>query len=44
MSCPTFIDGTPDLDNHDYVLDWEDTSEVNLGNLLRIHRSLLEDF
>ncbi len=44
MSCPTFQDGTPDLDNHDYVLDWEDTSEVNLGNLLRIHRSLLEDF
>jgi hypothetical protein len=44
MSCPTFQDGTPDLDNHDYVLDWEDTSEVNLGNLLRIHRSLLETF
>ncbi len=44
MSCPTFKDGTPDLDNYDYVLDWEDTSDLNLSSLLTIHRSLLEDF
>ncbi len=44
MSCPTFKDGTPDLDNHDYVLDWEDTSDLNLERLLYVHRTLLEDF
>ena len=44
MSCPTFQDGTPDLDLWDYVSEWDDTADLNLDSLLRIHKSLLEDF
>ena len=44
LSCPTFKDGTPDLDMWDYVSEWEDTADLNLDSLLRIHKSLLEDF
>ena len=43
-SCPTFQDGTPDLDLWDYVSEWDDTADLNLDSLLRIHKSLLEDF
>tara|TARA_B100000700_G_C15035898_1_gene852787 strand:+ start:710 stop:928 length:219 start_codon:yes stop_codon:yes gene_type:complete len=44
LSCPTFKDGTPDLDMWDYVSEWDDTADLNLDSLLRIHKSLLEDF
>ena len=26
-SCPTFVDGTPDLDNWDYVSEWTDLED-----------------
>ena len=41
MSCPTFVDGNPDLFNEDYVSEWTDLEGVDLSKLLYIHKSLL---
>jgi hypothetical protein len=43
MSCPTFVDGNPDLFNEDYVSEWTDLEGVDLSKLLYIHKSLLLD-
>jgi len=43
MSCPSFVDSQPDLDNEDYVSEWEDLEGLDLGKLLYIYRSLLLD-
>ena len=43
MSCPSFVDSQPDLDNQDYVCEWEDLEGLDLGKLLYIYRSLLLD-
>ena len=40
-SCPTFIDGTPDEDNWDYVSEWTDLEGLNLDKLLYVHRQLI---
>ena len=40
-SCPTFKDGTPDLDHWDYVSEWTDLEGLNLDKLLYIHRDLI---
>ena len=29
MSCPTFVDGNPDLFNEDYVSEWTDLEAVD---------------
>ena len=42
-SCPTFIDGTPDKDQWDYVSEWTDLEDVNLDKLFFIHKSLVTD-
>ena len=41
-SCPTQVDGTPDLDNWDYVSEWTDLEGLNLERLLYIHRDLIQ--
>jgi len=43
MSCPTFVDGNPDLLNDDYVSEWTDFEGVNLSKLLDIYKTLLLD-
>ena len=43
MSCPSFVDGNPDLLNEDYVSEWCDLEGLDLGKLLYIYRSLLLD-
>ncbi len=43
MSCPTFVDGQPDILNEDYVSEWDDISTTDLDKLLYIHRSLVLD-
>ena len=43
MSCPTFVDGNPDLLNDDYVSEWSDFEGVNLSKLLDIYKTLLLD-
>ena len=43
MSCPTFVDGNPDLFNEDYVSEWTDLEGVDLSKLLYIYKSLLLD-
>jgi len=43
MSCPTFVDGQPDLLNDDYVSEWSDFEGVNLSKLLDIYKTLLLD-
>ena len=43
MSCPTFVDGQPDILNEDYVCEWDDISTTDLDKLLYIHRSLVLD-
>ena len=43
MSCPTFVDGQPDLLNDDYVSEWTDFEGVNLSKLLDIYKTLLLD-
>ena len=43
MSCPTFVDGNPDLLNEEYVSDWTDLEGLNLDKLLYIYKSLLLD-
>ena len=40
-SCPTQVDGTPDLDQWDYVSEWTDLEGLNLDKLLYIHRDLI---
>ena len=41
MSCPTFVDGNPDLLNEDYVSEWTELEGLNLDKLLYIYKSLL---
>lgn len=36
MSCPTFVDGTPDLRYHDYVSEWDEVTEIDKGKLTAI--------
>ena len=43
MSCPSFVDGNPDLFNEDYVSEWDDFSDVDVSKLLYIYRSLVLD-
>ena len=43
MSCPTFVDGNPDLFNEDYVSEWTDLEGLNLDKLLYIYKTLLLD-
>ena len=43
MSCPTFVDGNPDILNEDYVCEWDDISSTDLDKLFHIHRSLVLD-
>ena len=43
MSCPTFVDGQPDILNEDYVCEWDEISSTDLDKLLHIHRSLVLD-
>jgi len=43
MSCPTFVDGQPDILNEDYVSEWDDISTTDLDKLFYIHRSLVLD-
>ena len=43
MSCPTFVDGQPDILNEDYVCEWDDISTTDLDKLLYIHRQLVLD-
>ena len=38
QSCPQNIDGTGDFNCSDYVSEWEDWSEVNINELLNIHK------
>ncbi len=40
-SCPTFTDGTPDLDQTDYVSEWTELEDVDLSKLLYVHRQLI---
>tara|TARA_B100001250_G_C19150367_1_gene507781 strand:+ start:250 stop:492 length:243 start_codon:yes stop_codon:yes gene_type:complete len=40
-SAPSFIDDTADLDNADYVSDWDDWEGVNIGLLFDIHKACL---
>ena len=42
-SCPTFTDGTPDLDQTDYVSEWTELEDVDLGKLFYIHKQLVTD-
>ena len=43
MSCPSFVDGNPDLFNEDYVSEWDDWSDVDVSKLLYIFRQLVLD-
>ena len=43
MSCPTFVDGQPDILNEDYVCEWDEISTTDLDKLFYIHRSLVLD-
>ena len=37
-SCPLNVNGTGDFDCDDYVSEWDDWSEVNMNELLNIHK------
>ena len=37
-SCPLNVNGTGDFDVEDYVSEWDDWSEVNMNELLNIHK------
>ncbi len=39
--CPTFISGEPDFDNTGYVEEWDDWSDVNNAELIRIIQRLV---
>ena len=41
MYCPTFIDGTPDIDNAGYVCEWDDWTDGNYDELIHIIKQLL---
>ena len=41
MYCPTFIDGTPDIDNAGYVCEWDDWTDVNYDELFHVIKQLL---
>ena len=43
MSCPSFVDGNHDTFNEDYVIEWDDFSDVDVSKLLYIFRSLVLD-
>ena len=43
MSCPTQVDGNPDLLCDDYVSEWTDLEGLNVGKLLDIYKTLLLD-
>ena len=43
MSCPTQVDGNPDLLHEDYVSEWTDLEGLNLDKLLYIYKTLLLD-
>ena len=38
-SAPSFIDNTADMDNADYVSDWDDYTAVDGSYLLNIYKS-----
>ena len=40
-SCPQYDDGTGDVDNKDYVSDWEDWEGVNMDLLLKIYKTCI---
>ena len=40
-SAPSFIDNSADLDNADYVSDWDEWEGVNMSLLFQIHRTCL---
>tara|TARA_Y100001970_G_C13636992_1_gene556956 strand:+ start:61 stop:294 length:234 start_codon:yes stop_codon:yes gene_type:complete len=42
-SCPTFIDGTPDRANFDYLENWEgdDLTVLEFNEIVRIYQRLL---
>ena len=40
-SCPTFTDGTPDLEQVDLVSEWTELEDVDLGKLFYIHKQLV---
>ena len=40
MYCPTFINGQPDFDNTGYVEEWDDWSDMNVPELIRIMSQL----
>ena len=37
-SCPLNVNGTGDFDVEDYVSEWDDWREVNMNELLNIHK------
>ena len=37
-SCPLNVNGTGDFVMEDYVSEWDDWSEVNMNELLNIHK------
>ena len=41
MYCPTFISGQPDFNNSGYVEEWDDWSEVDVPELIRIIQKLI---
>ena len=41
MYCPTFIGGEPDFSNSGYVEEWDDWSEVDVPELIRIIQKLI---
>ena len=42
-SCPTFTDGTPDLEQSDLVSEWTELEDVDLSKLFAVHKSLVTD-
>ncbi len=41
MYCPTFEGGQPDFNNSGYVEEWDDWSEVDVPELIRIIQKLI---
>ena len=37
-SCPLNVDGTGDFDCEDYVSEWDDFTDVDMNELLNIHK------
>ena len=42
VSCPTFVDGTPDTDNMDYLEEWQgdDLTILEFNEVIRIFQRL----